>query len=265
MFDNIFNELGEKGTVAVIGLLLGSLLTWLIGWRKRRQQQHSILSGDARDTVVIQQHIVEVERRPTTDGQSAPGPRALTLRVRSLGQSEVSRVVPNGYLAEVLLQRAFHVTPRHTLISMEGALGSYLLETLTNFVCDRVGNGPFEHDSYVMAPCCEPAEFAQHQPITILLISTKELAAFETWSDCRDIKVEHGGDGARVLSLMELARRFREEQQKIVEIRKAGQRTRHVETMYVLDLALDRRTADVPVRPVPWGRYESVLKELNLE
>jgi hypothetical protein len=37
------------------------------------------------------------------------------------------------------------------------------------------------------------------------------------------------------------------------------------ETMYILDLALDRRTADIPLRVVPWGRFEAVLKELNLE
>jgi hypothetical protein len=31
---------------------------------------------------------------------------------------------------------------------MNDAEGSYLLEALTSFVCDRVANGPFEHDLY---------------------------------------------------------------------------------------------------------------------
>jgi hypothetical protein len=35
--------------------------------------------------------------------------------------------------------------------------------------------------------------------------------------------------------------------------------------MYILDLALDRRTAAVPLRKVPWGRFEDVLRQLNLE
>ena len=68
------------------------------------------------------------------------------LRVRTLGQSELNRVVPNGHLAGILLQRAHQVTPQDTLISMAGAEGSYLLETMTNFVCDRVSNGQFPHD-----------------------------------------------------------------------------------------------------------------------
>ena len=52
---------------------------------------------------------------------------------------------------------------------------------------------------------------------------------------------------------------------EIARRRKAAERTKHVETMYVLDLALDKRVAAVPVKPVPWGRYEHTLKTLNLE
>ena len=43
------------------------------------------------------------------------------------------------------------------------------------------------------------------------------------------------------------------------------QRTMHVETMYVLDLALDKRTAAIPTKAIPWGRFEAVLKKLNLD
>ena len=195
---------------------------------------------------------------------TARGGVPTAVRIRAVGQSE-ARVVPNGHLAAVLLRRAFHVSPRDTLISMEGAEGSYLLETLTNFVCDRVANGPFDHDLYVMAPCCEPAALAQHQPITIILIAKADLALFESWPACRDVRVEHGSDGARVLTLMEMARRFREEQETMAALRATGKRTTHVETMYVLDLALDKRTANIPVKPVPWGRFERALKAMDLE
>src|SRR5262249_14525265 len=187
------------------------------------------------------------------------------LRIRSLGQAQVSEVVPNGYLAAQLLHRAFKVTPRDTLLSMEGAQGSYLLETLTNFVCDRVTNAPFAHDLYVMAPCCEPAGLAQHQPIAILLIAAADLVLFESWPACRDVRVEHGSDGARILTFRELELRFRDEQERIARLRQEGKRTTYVETMYVLDLALDKRSAAVPTKEVPWGRFEHVLKQLNLE
>jgi hypothetical protein len=264
MAGTIWEELTGKGASIVLGLLLGSVGTWLLGhWRRIRERQR-IHRGDARDTVVIAQHLVESVEMPAAGGAtSRKVPR--TLRIRSLGQSELNRVVPNGYLASVLLQRAFEVTPRQTLISMAGPEGSYLLETLTNFVCDRVANEPFDHDLYVMAPCCEHGDLAEHQPITILLIPVSDLALFDGWTACREVQVEHGTDGARVLTLMELARRFKEEQVKLAELRKTGKRTRYVETMYILDLALDKRTAAIPIKPVSWGRFEQVLKEMNLE
>jgi len=264
MLASIFDELGGRGTSALVGLLFGSLITWFVARWKRYQERRSILQGDARDTVVIQHHLVHTTDNPNSEGSGLPRVPAI-LRIRSLGQAELSRVVPNGHLASELLRRAFQVTTRDTLISMEDAEGSYLLETLTNFVCDRIANGPFEHDLYIMAPCCEPAGLAEHQPITILLIAAADLTLFETWPACRNVQVEHGSDGARILTLMELARRFRAEQAKIASLRQVGKRTRYVETMYILDLALDKRSAEIVVRPVSWGRFEDVLKQLNLE
>jgi hypothetical protein len=215
----MLNEFTGRGLTAILGLAIGALSAWLYGRWRRHKQRQSILKGDARDTVVVEHHLVETATGP--DGAKLPA----TLRMRSLGQDQVDRVVPNGHLAAELMRRAWQVTPAHTLISMEGAEGSYLLETLTNFVCDRVANGSADHDLYVMAPCCEPAELAVHQPITIILIAVKDLRLFETWEACRDVRVEHGSDGARVLTLMELARRFGSEQLRIRHLREAGERT----------------------------------------
>lgn len=251
-------ELSGRGASVLLGLVLGGSIAWLVARWKRLKERRSILRGDARDTVVIQHHVVQ----PVGAAGEAP---THAVRIRALGQAELDRVVPNGYLAAELLRRALRVTSRDALISMEGAEGSYLLETMTNFVCDRVANAPFEHDLFVMAPCCEPAALAQHQPITILLICVADLALFEHWPQCRNFAVEHGSDGARILTLMELARRFRSEQEKMASLRRAGKRTRFVETMYILDLALDRRSAAIPVKEVPWGRYEDILKEMDLE
>jgi hypothetical protein len=252
---DIWEELHGRGLSALIGLVLGALIAGVIArWRRMRERQR-ILRGDARDTVTINQHILE---RP-------PGGGTPVLRIRALGQAELRSVVPNVHLAAILRRRAEEVTTEDTLISMEGAEGSYLLETLTGFVCDRTANASFDHDLFVMAPCCEPAALAQHQPITILLVAASDLALFETWTSCRNVRVEHGSDGARVLTLMLLAQRHRTEQQMLAKLRAAGQRTLHVETMYTLDLALDKRCAAMPTRDIPWGRFEAVLRRRNLE
>jgi hypothetical protein len=264
MFATWLEELGGRGAGVLFGALVGAVMGWALGRWRRLRERRRILRGDARDTAVIALHLVERAQVPTEDGKATRVvPQAL--RIRSLGQAELVNVVPNLHLATVLLSRAHAVTPRQTLISMAGPEGSYLLETLTNFVCDRTANAPFEHDLYVMAPCCEPAGLTEHQPITILLIAAADLELFEDWSACRSVEVEHSIDGARVLTLRELARRYRHEQAELARLRQAGQRTRFVETMYVLDLPLDRRAAPLPTKPVPWGRFEPILKDMSLE
>ena len=144
MWNQLVNEFGGRGASVLFGMFVGMLATGLVAWWKRRGERHSIMLGDARDTVVIAQHIVDSVEVPSTDG-SPQVRRPVRLRIRALGQSELQRVVPNGHLANELMRRAHHVSTTQTLISMDGPEGSYLLETLTNFVCDRVANEPFEH------------------------------------------------------------------------------------------------------------------------
>ncbi|MDZ4686271.1 MAG: hypothetical protein SH850_14480 [Planctomycetaceae bacterium] len=260
MWTEVLDELRGRGAGVLIGMLLGTTFTAVVALRKRRTERLNILHGDARDTVVIAQHVIE------SAAVAGPGTmrRATRLRIRSLGQAPLNRVIPNGHLAADLLKRAHHVSPRNALISMDGAEGSYLLESLTNFVCDRVANAPFDHDAYIMAPCCEPAGLVVHQPVTILLIRVSDLRLFEGWESCRDVAVEHGADGTRVLTLMELAQRFRQEQEKLTSLRQADQRTRYMETMYVLDLALDQNATPIETKPVPWDRFTPVLQEMSL-
>ncbi len=261
VFTVMLHEVSGRGLGVLLGMAVGSLTTAFIARRRRMKERQSILKGDARDTIVIHQHVLEPTQITTASGEVKS---VTALRVRTRGQSELNRVVPNGHLAGILSKRAQHVTARQTLISMDGAEGSYLLETLTNFVCDRASNGHFAHDVYVMTACCEPAALSHHQPITIMLVRTQDLSQFEDWSKARQIHVEHGSDGPRILSLMEMAKRFREEQANIQKLRAAGKRTAFAETMYVLDLSLDPRCAELPIKPVPWDRYADVLKDLNL-
>lgn len=251
------DEASGRGLAGIAGVLAGSLITWAVAQWKRRKERQSVLSGNARDSVVIAQHIVDSEDEELPDGTRRRVAR--TMRIRSLGQERLSVVIPNGHLAAIFSERAEEVTTSDPLISMDGVEGTFLLETLTNFVCDRIGNEPFDHDQYVMTPCCEPAELAQHQPITILLVSRSDLELFESFETCRDVRVEHSSDGARILTLMTMANQFREEQKVIQHRRAEGESVRFAETMYLLDLALDRRAASFPSKSVQWERYEGLL------
>ena len=262
MLLHMMDEVGGRGIGVLLGTLLGSAFTWCLARRRRMRERKRVLLGDARDTVVIHQHVIE-----NTEIVDPAGMRRTVraLRIRTLGQSELCRVVPNGHLAAILLQRAREAVPENTLISMDGVEGSYLLETMTNFVCDRVATSVFDRDIFVMTACCEPAALAHHQPVTILLVRRQDLSIFENLHTARDLHVEHGSDGARILSLMKMAETFRDEQERIAQLRADGKRTTFMETMYVLDLALDQRCADLPVKSVPWDRYESLFHAPQLK
>jgi hypothetical protein len=255
MFQPFLQEFSGRSMGVLVGMLLGTSITAWVAYRKRRQDRARVLHGDARDTVVIHQHIIDEETGPHGE------PRRI-MRIRTLGQAELRRVIPNAYLAAILAQRAFAVTPTSTLISMDGAEGSYLLETMTNFVCDRLASRQFPHEMYLMAACCEPASLSHHQPITILLLRQKDLPLFADWSKARELLVEHGSDGARILTLCEVARKFQEEQRRIDAVRAAGQSATFLETMYVLDLAIDQNSAPLPSKPVPWERYRELLRSI---
>ncbi|MCC7424640.1 MAG: hypothetical protein IT428_30600 [Planctomycetaceae bacterium] len=116
MLATLLDELTGKGAGVILGLILGSLIGWISARWKRYRERQSILQGDARDTVVIHQHLVESTEGP--DGKRRP----TVLRLRSLGQSQLDRVIPNGHLAGEMLRRAFRVTPSDTLISMESRM-----------------------------------------------------------------------------------------------------------------------------------------------
>ena len=71
MFDFLTRELSGHGVAALAAFLLGGLASWGLGrWRRMRQRQ-SILRGDARDTVVIEHHIVETAEAPDPEHSGA--------------------------------------------------------------------------------------------------------------------------------------------------------------------------------------------------
>src|SRR5438093_9376807 len=70
VYDFFARELSGRGAATLLAFLLGGLASWALGrWRRMRQRQ-SILRGDARDTVVIEHHLIEVADAP---GPEQPG------------------------------------------------------------------------------------------------------------------------------------------------------------------------------------------------
>ena len=58
LFADFFDELWTKGAGVVFGLVFGAICTWAYARWRRYQERQSILAGDARETVVIQHHVI---------------------------------------------------------------------------------------------------------------------------------------------------------------------------------------------------------------
>lgn len=230
----------------------------LIGWAGHKWRQYrlhrQIERGDARDVATIEKILIDRDE----SGRE-------TLRIRTCGRDPIEQIFPNPAAREAFHERSVATGPNQPLVSMEGQMGSYLLQELAIWVCSQVGERSFPHATWVMAVVCEPASFGGHQSSTVLLIRRDDLARFRDWPTCRGIHVEHGGHGERLLTLLSVAREFDHQAEAVARRQAEGRRPNYEETMYLLDLALDPGVVDLPSKEVPWSRFEESLKARGLE
>jgi len=235
----------------VLGVLAGRL--WGM-WRRYRQLKKAE-RGESEDVVTIEKIILD--RRP--DG-------SVVLRIRSCGRDPIETVFPNVAARDEFQSRAGKTTTAHALVSMDGKMGSYLLQELAIWVCGQLRERNFRHDVWVMAPVYERGALylGGHFLATVLLIRLDDLLRFRHWEECSAIEVEHAGHGERVLTLLGMAAEYDRQADEIANRRAAGRRSNYEETMYILDLGLDTQSADLPAKPVPWERFDSTLKQLGI-
>src|ERR1700679_2428361 len=124
----------------VLGIVAGRL--WGM-WRRYRQLK-TAERGESEDVVTIEKIILD--RLP--DGGEV-------LRIRSSGRDPMETVFPNPAARDEFQTRAGKTTGARPLVSMDGKMGSYLLQELAIWVCGQVGERDFRHDVWVMAPVYE--------------------------------------------------------------------------------------------------------------
>jgi hypothetical protein len=235
----------------VLGVLAGRL--WAM-WRRHRQLRMAE-RGESQDVVTIEKIILD--RQP--DGTSV-------LRIRSCGRDPIETVFPNAAARGEYQARADKTTIAGPLVSMEGKMGSYLLQELAIWVCGQLRERNFRHDVWVMAPVYERGALylGGHFLSTIILIRLDDLVQFRNWDRSLAIEVEHAGHGERILTLLNMAAEYDRQAAAIAARRETGRRSNYEETMYLLDLGLDSQCADLPSKQVPWERFDATLRQLGI-
>jgi hypothetical protein len=243
--------------LATAGLfLLGVLAGRLWGMWRRYRQLKMAERGESDDVLTIEK--VVIDRRD--DGTEV-------LRIRSCGRDPIETVFPTVAARDEFQARAASTKLTAPLVSMEGKMGSYLLQELAIWVCGQLRERRFPHDVWIMAPVYERGALylGGHFLSTLLLIRRDDLMKFRKWEDCATIHVEHATHGERILTLMAMAKEYESQAAAVASRRAARRRSNYEETMYILDLSLDTETADLPSKPVPWERFETTLEKLGIE
>jgi len=240
------------GVLFALGVVAGRL--WGM-WRRYRQIKMAE-RGESQEVVSIEK--ILLDRR--ADG-------TVVLRIRSCGREPIETVFPNSAARDEFQARAGATTTARPLVSMDGKMGSYLLQELAIWVCGQLRERNFRHDVWVMAPVYERGALylGGHFLSTVLMIRRDDLLRFRDWEGCAEIEVEHASHGERVLTLMSMAAEYERQAAAIASRRAAGRRSNYEETMYILDLGLDVQSADLPAKPVPWKRFEPTLEKLGIE
>jgi hypothetical protein len=236
----------------VLGVVAGRL--WAI-WRRHRQLRIAE-RGESEDVVTIEK--IVLDRR--ADGTEV-------LRIRSCGRDPMETVFPNAAARNEFQMRAGETTSEKPLVSMDGKMGSYLLQELAIWVCGQLRDRNFPHDVWIMAPVYERGALylGGHFLSTVLLIRRDDLLRFRSWEYCARIEVEHAVHGERILTLMRMAAEYQRQASAIAGRRAAHRRSNYEETMYILDLALDTQTADLTSKVVPWERFETALESFGVK
>ncbi len=132
------------GAFFILGVVVGRL--WAM-WRRYRQKK--IAEGGVSEDVVTIEKIL-LDRRD--DGSQV-------LRIRSCGRDPMETVFPNQAARDEFQTRGGATTSARPLVSMDGKMGSYLLQELAIWVCGQLRERGFRHDVWVMAPVYERGRF----------------------------------------------------------------------------------------------------------
>ena len=267
----MFQTLWEVAHKESIGIVLGAtaalVTTWYAAYRRRRREMSEINRG---------QQFQQLEFAYAFVTNNGEGQRRLA--VRMIGCLPLKTFVAKDAIREHLLglSHGSAADELNSVIPMEGKLGSFVLRELHGHLRTLVRETGDRREWWVMVPILETYRPLHYVAPTVLLIRKADLAIFKSFESCRDLLVHHGSDAAKILTLMEVSRKFEAQRARLAAAMATGASTQYLEEMWLLDLCLStdvieptphevKTGALKPFRPAPWDRFSATLHALKLE
>ena len=266
MWDSLWKVAHEESIGIVIGAVFALLSTWLARWWRRRREMLEIYHGQQ-----FQQ--LEFVYAFVTTGQD--GLRRLV--VRMIGCLPLKVFVAKDAIRSHLLglTRQSAEDELNSVVPMEGKLGSFVLRELHGHLRTLLEEKGQRREWWVMVPILETYRPLHYVAPTVLLIRKSDLELFASFETCGDMLVHHGSDAAKILTLMEVERKFNDQQRELAKARTEGRSTQYMEEMWLLDLCLSTDVLEPaeeeiesgelkPFRQPPWDRFAPTLTSLGL-
>ncbi len=259
-----FEGFAGKVVVAGAGFAVGGFAEWIRSKLKRRRERIEVEKGHRFKTIDFKYLFVSQREDKHR------------LHVESLGSLPLDLWLPVEYTREALIHRAASTGTHESVVPMQGSLGSFVLEELHGLVCMIAPKAGYANHRWVLVPVFETYTTLDISTPTVLLVRLDDLKYFGNFAKCRDLQVLYGSDGAKILTTMEIERKFRAQCERFVKARSEGRTTRHLEEMWVINLGLNTQVEDPlpelvesgvqrPWRNVPWERYAAELSALGYQ
>lgn len=266
MWQNHWNVIHEESIGFLIGASFALIAAGVATWRRRRRELHEINQGHQFQQLEFAYAFVTTDRN---------GQRRFV--VRMIGCLPLKVFVAKDAIRSHLLglTRESADDELNSVISMEGKVGSFVLRELHGHLRTLLEEKGPKREWWLMVPILETYRPLQYVAPTVLLVRKSDLPIFASFDACKDLLVHHGSDAAKILTLMEVYRKFKDQEQRLAQARAEGQSTQYLEEMWLLDLCLttemlEPTTEEVaagtlkPFRIPPWSRFASTLKQLGL-
>lgn len=266
MWQTQWNVIHEESIGFLIGASFALVTAGLATWRRRRRELREINQGHQFQQLEFAYVFVTTDRS---------GQRRFV--VRMIGCLPLKVFVAKDAIRSHLLglTRESADDELNSVISMEGKLGSFVLRELHGHLRTLLEEKGSKREWWLMAPILETYRPLQYVAPTVLLVRKSDLPIFASFDTCKDLLVHHGSDAAKILTLMEVYRKFKDQEQRLAQARAEGQSTQYLEEMWLLDLCLSTEmleptTEEIaagtlkPFRIPPWNRFASTLKQLGL-
>lgn len=266
MFQTLWEVAHRESIGVVIGATAALVTTWFAAYRRRRREMSEINRGQQFQQLEFAYAFV------TSNGE---GQRRLA--VRMIGCLPLKTFVAKDAIREHLLglTRDSAEDEVNSVIPMDGKLGSFVLRELHGHLRTLVRETGDRREWWVMVPILETYRPLHYVAPTVLLIRKADLAIFQSFESCRDLLVHHGSDAAKILTLMEVSRKYDAQRERLATARASGASTQYLEEMWLLDLCLSTDVIEPtphevatgalkPFRPAPWDRFSATLDTLKL-